>query len=213
MRRFFFVFFFFTILRAALFDVNAQSPNKGEITNIRADEVLRGIADIRGTTAITGVVSWELAFGYANDTTGTWFLIAENNTSIQNGLLADWDTTLIADGNYNLRLTLFFEENRRSHLIVENIRVRNYTAIETLTPTASITPTPFTETPVPSQTPTPTVVPTHTSIPSTPTPLPTNPVEISHQDINNQFLRGAAGAAALFIVIGLYGSIRQKLQR
>ena len=192
--------------------VQAQSTPKGEIISHADGDALRGTVPIRGMTDVEGFVSWELTFGYANDTTGSWFLIAEGNEPISNGLLAEWETASITDGTYNLRLTIYLEGGRRSHTIVNDLRIRNYTPIETLTPTPTITYTPYTETPLPSQTPSLTPVPTETPIPNTPTPLPTNPAEVSTTEFNNSLVRGAAGALALFVIAGLYASIKRRFQ-
>jgi hypothetical protein len=197
------------------FGMNAQngdSPNV-QISAPAPGTPLKGLVSVEGSTLIDGFQSWELTFSYASDTTGTWFLIAEGNAAIDGGELAQWDTTTITDGDYNLRLSVFLEGGRREHYVVENLRVRNYSPIETITPTPSLTPTPFTETPLPSQTPTLTQPPTETPLPDTPTPLPTNPVTITQGNLNNSLTRGAAGAAAAFVLVGLYLSIKRMLRK
>jgi hypothetical protein len=174
---------------------------------------LKGVISIDGTTAMTGFQSWEITFGYANDSTGSWFLIDEGQEIITQSEITQWDTATITDGDYNLRLTIYLEGGRREHFIVNGLRVRNYSPVETITPIPSQTPTPYTETPLPSQTPTVTQAPTETSIPNTPTPLPTNPATITQNDITNSLSRGAAGAAAVFVLIGFYISIKRMLRR
>ena len=174
---------------------------------------IQGIVTIAGRTRAEGFQSWELTFGYAEDSTGTWFLIAEGDELIPEGELAQWDTTTITDGTYNLRLTVFLAGGRREHVVVNDLRVRNYSPIETITPTPTLTSTPFTETPRPSLTATITQTPTETPIPSTFTPLPTNPVEITQTDINYSLIRGVAGAAAAFMAVGLYLSVKRIFRR
>lgn len=215
MRRFFVFILLATalIFSSSLARAQSANPTKGEIKNIGDGDAVRGLVGIEGTTGIEGALSWELAFGYADDTTGTWFLINEGEEPVKNGTLTNWDTSTITDGTYNLRLTILFDGNRRSHLIIQDVRIRNYTPIETDTPTPTITSTPFTITPFPSQTPTITQIPTNTPVADTPTPLPTNPVEISSRDINNSLARGAAGVMALFIVAGLYATIKKNFRK
>jgi hypothetical protein len=215
MRRFIFVI---TALLGMLVQaswVAAQSGDAAgvEITAPASGAPIQGTVAIIGRTVIEDFISWEITFGYASDTTGTWFLIAEGNESISSGELTQWDTTTITDADYNLRLTVFLDGGRREHFMVNNLRVRNYSPIETITPTPTLTPTPFTETPRPSMTPTNTAQPTDTDVPNTPTPLPTNPVTITQSDINNSLMRGAAGALAAFVLIGLYLSIKQVIRR
>jgi len=193
----------------------AQSPNTAGvgITSLQPGEAIRGIVPITGTTATDGFLSWELTFTYSGDPTGTWFLIAEGEQPLEEDLLAQWDTTTIIDGLYDLRLTVYRENGRRTHHIIPQLRIRNYTPIETNTPTPSLTPTPFTLTPMPSQTPTSTTPPTSTPIPVTPTPLPTNPLELSPRDVTYSLARGAAGAFAAFLLVGIYTSIRKARHR
>jgi len=215
MRRLFFVFLtlvltFIPTLRAIA--QSGDSPGAG-ISAPSLGSPLKGLVTIEGTTAIDGFLSWEITFSYAGDTTGSWFLIAEGDQTITQGELAQWDTNTITDGNYNMRLTIFLEGGRREHFLVTDLRVRNYSPIETVTPTPTLTSTPYTETPRPSMTATVTQLPSETPIPDTPTPLPTNPVIITQNDITNSLTRGAAGAAAAFVLVGLYWSIKRILRR
>ena len=174
---------------------------------------LKGVVSIVGTTAMAGFQSWEITFSYVSDTTGSWFLIDEGQEIITQSEISQWDTATITDGDYNLRLTIFLEGGRREHYVVEQLRVRNYSPVETITPIPSITPTPYTETPLPSETPTVTQPHTDTPIPDTPTPLPTNPATITQNDITNSISQGVAGAAAVFVLIGLYISVKRMLRR
>ena len=212
------LFVFILILAASFapgFWVFAQTGNSPgvEITAPVPGSPLKGLVTIEGSAAADGFRSWEITFGYADDTTGTWFLIAEGDEPVTRNELTQWDTTTITDGNYNLRLTVFLEGGQRRHFIVENLRVRNYSPVETITPTPTLTSTPYTVTPLPSVTPTITPRPTQTPVPPTATPLPTNPAVITRSDLTNGLTRGAAGAAAAFMLIGLYISIKKMIFR
>jgi hypothetical protein len=193
--------------------VHAQDliERNGEIISQIDGEAIRGIVPIWGNSLIDGFVSWEINYSYADDTTGTWFLIVESNEPVEDDLLGDWDTTRITDGIYHLRLTIFLEEGRRNHFIVRNLRVRNYTSIETNTPVPTLTETPITVTAQPSQSATASLLPTETPIPETPTPLPTNPLEISDSEVSYSVVRGMAGTLAVFLIIGLYATLRKSL--
>lgn len=195
--------------------VAAQSGDSAgvEITTPSSGTPIQGNVTIEGSTLIEGFLSWEITFGYVSDSTGTWFLIAEGEEQVSSGELTQWDTTTITDADYNLRLTVFLDGGRREHFVINNLRVRNYSPIETITPKPTLTSTPFTETPLPSLTSTSTTQPSDTPIPVTPTPLPTNPVTITQSDINNSLIRGAAGALAAFVLIGLYLSIKRIIRR
>ena len=68
----------------------------------------------------------------------TWFLIAQGSQPVENGLLASWDTSLITDGDYRLRadqVVGWIVER----LLLPNIRVRNYTVVETKVIPAELT--------------------------------------------------------------------------
>jgi hypothetical protein len=215
MRRFFFMILGLFVMLVPVSWVAAQSGDSSgvEITSPSQGTPLQGIVTIEGSTLVEGFISWEITFGYTSDTTGTWFLIAEGDEQITQGELTQWDTTTITDGDYNLRLTVYLQGGRREHYVVDDLRARNYSPIETITPIPTLTSTPYTETPRPSQTPTRTTQPTETALPNTPTPLPTNPVTITQNNINNSLIRGAAGALAIFVLIGLYLSIKRTLGR
>jgi hypothetical protein len=203
------IFFMFLILPVVR--VSAQeTEDQAKIISPAAGDAVRGIVQIQGDIDIDEFQSWELTFGYMRDTTGTWFFIAEGDQPIQDDILTQWDTTTISDGTYNLRLTVFLEGGRRTHIIVPDVRVRNYTPIETTTPTPTLTATPFTITPQPSQTPTVTIPPTETL---TLTPLPTNPIEITSRNVSNSLMRGAAGALAAFLILGVYATLRKVLRK
>jgi len=191
--------------------INAQDENAPnvEITSLRAGEAIRGIIPLSGTTAVDGFISWELTFSYTSDTTGTWFLVSEGDESVSNDILTEWDTTTITDGIYDLRLTVFLEGDRRDHFIIPDIRVRNYTPIESDTPTPTLTATPLTVTPQPSHSPTLTLTPSETPIPNTMTPLPTNAIELSTPSLTGSLIQGAGFVIIIFLVMGLYTTIRR----
>lgn len=197
-----------SLLPGWLARAQAQEAAKVEVTSPAAGEAVRGQVAIYGNTAVAGFISWELNFAYSTDTTGSWFLIAEGDQPVTAGLLAEWDTTTITDGDYQVRLTVFLEGDRRTHFLVPDIRVRNYTTIETLTPISTLTATPYTLTPQPSPTPSPSQPSSQTPVPETPTPLPTNPIAISTAEINTSWQKGALGSLAAFLLIGLYLSLK-----
>lgn len=201
MRSRFFVFALFVLVLGITAPVLAREEKPfqalGRISAPAPGDALQGMVAIVGSTAVEGLRRWELAFAYAQDTTNTWFLIERDDAAIRDQTLAEWDTNTITDGTYHLRLTIFIEGGERSDLIVENLRVRNYSPIETSTPH-----------------PSPTVLHTaiNTPIPQTITPLPTNAIEISSSDFSNSLGRGAIMVAVLFLMIGLYTSIKKTLR-
>ena len=177
-------------------------------------QALQGVVAIMGRTSLSGVRSAEILFGYANDPSQTWFFITESTTPVDAGLLAEWDTSTLTDGNYILRLVVNRTDGSRVVVIVPGLRIRNYSLVETSTPTPLSTPI-ASATPLPGSDPMSTqpALPSATTIPPTITPLPTNPAELSQQDISNNLLRGAAGTGIALAALGLYLVIRKLFHR
>jgi hypothetical protein len=174
-------------------------------------QAVQGSAAITGSTFVEGFASAELTFGYVDDPTGTWFFIEQMQAPVQAGVLATWDTTILTDGNYNLRLVVTRQDGSQVELIVPEIRVRNYTPIETSTPTLPV-PTqtsPPGATPVPSATPTATATP----VPPTPTALPANPAVVTGDDLTYNLLRGGLVALAVFATFGLVFALARYVRR
>jgi hypothetical protein len=215
MRRLGYFLLVYCLLFSSTDSINAQEENtsKVEISSHQAGEAIRGIIPISGTTAVENFLSWELTFSYSTDNSGTWFLISEGDQPVNNDVLTEWDTTTIIDGVYDLRLTVFLEDDRRNHFILKDIRVRNYTPIESNTPFPTLTATPLTVTPQPSLTPSITLTPSETLIPNTLTPLPTNPIELSTPSVSGSLIKGAGYVLVAFLVMGFYTTFRRWLRK
>jgi hypothetical protein len=172
-----------------------------------AGQAVQGSVVILGNTDQDGFYSYEVDFSYVEDPTQVWFLIQESTTPVQDGILAVWDTTSITDGEYSLRLFVTKIDGTHSEVFVEDLRVRNYTPMETSTPTP-IPPTSIPGKPFFSPTPAITPTPTPTTQPPTPTALPTNPVEITPSQVVATYGKGAALAIGFFAFLGIYLGIR-----
>jgi hypothetical protein len=177
--------------------VYLKSPQGGE--------ALQGSVPILGNTDVEGFQSASLFFGYQGDPTHTWFLIAQSDQPVKDGTLAQWDTTTITDGDYDLRLSVTRSDGSQEVANVEGLRVRNYSAIETSTPS----PVKLTATALPGET----VVPTKTlisvtSAPPTGTPFPPNPAQITTLDVADSMGKGALAILGLFALLGVYQGIR-----
>jgi hypothetical protein len=187
-------------LALAASPVRAQTGSGVSIETPSAGEALQGIVAITGSTAVEGFGYAELAFAYAGDSTGTWFLIATLTSPVEADTLASWDTTAITDGNYMLRLRVYLADDSTRDAVVTRLRVRNYTAIETPTPA----PTAKQPTSIPSITPTSTPFPT-------PTPLPTNEAILTRSDVSVSVGLGGIVAVLLLALLSLYLWLRRKL--
>ena len=170
-------------------------------------QALQGSIAISGNTMVDSFSSAELLFGYDANPTNTWFLIQSYDRPISGGTIALWDTTTITDGTYQLRLVVWLTDSSQLEQKVPGLRVRNYSPIETNTPTP-VTPT---ATLPPGETPIPT--PTMTIVPPTVTPLPTNPAEITSQKASESLLKGALAIFGLFTLVGVYQWVKWRIRR
>ncbi len=170
--------------------VRAQS-SRIEINSPMPGEAVQGVVEIQGHTQIDGFLSAELSFGYTNDLTGTWFLIDASSEPVSSGRLAVWDTNSITDGVYNLRLVVILQDGSEQVAVVPDLRVRNYTPVETSTPqpTADSGPVAAPTWPTATETPRP-----------TPTPLPPNPAALTVQGVFSGLTLGAAYTAGAFLL-------------
>lgn len=183
-----------------------STPSPAAILSPAAGEALQGNISITGRTSAPGFQSAELTFAYSHNPTDSWFLIWESREPIADGLLAHWDTTTLTDGEYTLRLVVILEDGSQPSTTVPDLRVRNYTPIETNTPTP-VTPTATLkpgDTPIPTLTPTP----TQTPIPPTATLLPPNPARLTLSEIAQGFGKGALVVIGLFALLGVYQIIK-----
>ncbi|GAB4449903.1 MAG: hypothetical protein OHK0041_11470 [Anaerolineales bacterium] len=164
--------------------------------------ILRGEVTISGLTDVPGFASSQLDFSYASNPTGAWFTLQTSTQPAADSPLAVWDTTLITDGDYLLRLRVFLTGGAVQEVTVP-VRVQNDTPIlPTPAPADSSAPNP-----PEVQLPTPFLIapsPTPTSTPRpTPTPLPTNPASLSPTAIPASLGRGALVILGLFAFAGL----------
>jgi hypothetical protein len=197
-----------------------QGP-EAVITSPRDRAVVRDKVSIRGTATHPEFWKYEAAYGPEPNPGDQWVLIgAVHETQVVDNVLETWDTTLLPDGNYSLRLRVVRRDGNYDEYFVREIAVAN--AQPTDTPTApAVTPTP-TNTPTPLP-PTPTIVIELPVLPSpTPRPLPTvaqvikptpTPApsffNIKLPDLGGAFCWGAGAAAFAFLLVGLLTLLRR----
>ncbi|NTU56074.1 MAG: hypothetical protein HGA79_07480 [Anaerolineales bacterium] len=179
----------------------AQDAPAVAITSPAPGGAVRGEVTVTGTTNVPGFVSFRLDFSYASNPTDTCLAIQTSTQWVTDAALAVWDTTLITDGDYILRLRVFTEDGTFQEVTVP-VRVQNDTPIPT--PTLVFTPTPDK---LDVGLPTPFLVaasPTPTSTPRpTPTPLPANAASMDQTAIYTSLGRGALVIIGLFAFVGL----------
>jgi hypothetical protein len=186
----------------------SSTPGGAAILSPTQGQALQGSVPIVGNTSLEGFKSAELTFSYANDPTNTWFFIAYTEETTNAGKIADWDTTTLTDGNYTLRLTITKQDDSQAVVVVTGLRIRNYSPIETATPTP---PRPSaTSAPGDTPAPTATLLPSPTPIPLTSTPLPPNPVQLSPRDLGMSISQGILVVFMAFAVFGIILAVRRR---
>jgi hypothetical protein len=189
------------LLPLVLLLIAAQDPSPIAITSPASGSVISGEVTITGTTDVLGFASSQLDFSYASNPTDTWFTLQTLSQPVVDSPLVDWDTTLLSDGDYVLRLRVYFEDGLFDEVVVP-VKIQNDSPI--LTPTAEVTPTPnrlnegIPTAFLVAASPTPTLTPN-----PTPTPLATNAASLTQTSIYVSFGRGALVILGLFAFAGL----------
>lgn len=185
----------------------AQDAAPIAITSPAPGEAVRGQLNIIGSTNAPDFVSAQLDFSYASAEAGTWFPLQALSQSVFDSPLYTWDTTMITDGDYILRLRVFLADGSFQEVTVP-ITLQNDVAPATPTPIPTSTPDPLT-----LLMPTPFLLaasPTPTDLPRpTPTALPENPVSLNDNEIYASLGRGALVILGLFALAGLIVRIRR----
>lgn len=172
------------------------------IDSPQANQAVQGLVRVTGRIKVENFLAYQLAFSFQEDATETWFSIRQSDEAVAEGVLGEWDTTTLTDGAYTLRLIVQFAVGEPEAVLVEGIRVRNYTPIETETPTVEATPDPL------LSTPTPTVPPPTREVRSTPTQLPPNPAEIGPGQVQKAVTFGAVLALVSLAFLFVYAAVR-----
>jgi hypothetical protein len=166
-------------------------------------QVVQGVVLISGSSNINGFQSAEVSFSHAGvaEAGGDWFLIHQSTEVVEAGTLAVWDTTTLADGDYDILVKVMLQDGRARQTIVSGVRVRNYSPIETSTPFAE-------QTEGPQSSATPGVVQQSSLV--TPTNLPSNPAGLTSGDIIVNLARGAGIGLGLIVLVGFYAVMKRK---
>lgn len=176
------------------------------ILSPEAGEAVQGNVPIIGTTDMEGFEQSVVSFAYADNPLGTWFLISTNDSPTRGAEITQWDTTQISDGFYQIRVVVQHSDGTSIEQRVKNLRVRNYTPIETNTPApaTAITVAVITQ----SLEPASSLTQISTTIPATKAPLPTNQLVISEQVYLQTLGKGALISITILAILGLYTTFK-----
>jgi len=168
-------------------DVAILSPKGGE--------GVKGRVIISGYIKATNALRYDLDFAYTGQESSGWQPIASAAKPAGDGTLGIWDTSAISAGNYTLRLRVYLNDEQTSDHLVENIRVRNYSTMETTTPAAGI---------VESNQP-PTLTPINLlPVGASEKPLPVNPGALTAQRFQLNLVFAIAIGILLAIILAYF---------
>lgn len=107
-----------------------QTPPVAEITAPAANSTITEPVDIVGTATDANFLKYELAIAPAGETTFT--IITTSTTPVSNGVLGQFDPTLLLNDLYTVRLTVFDQGGNVStaetvYQVDENMKVGNFT--------------------------------------------------------------------------------------
>jgi hypothetical protein len=231
MHRFAGVFFSLILIAlAATARTSAQDNGSAKITTPKAGDPLFGLVSIQGTASNPNMQRYILEFDSQDNDVDRWFLIAGPITQqVRDGVLAQWNTSAIPDGRYQIRLRVVLRDGTVLSDIVQNLRVNNKQPTPLPTSLPSATPVPPTAPPTSGPSPTPFIQqpPTNTARPALPTVPPTNappiaPVSfapdapqsvLALDALQNAFCGGASLAIIAFAVLGAYSLVHVRVRR
>lgn len=155
---------------AAFAQATTEEPNPNAmITWPPPVYVIRGEFQIRGTANLPNMTNYFIEFRPLSDdltpqgSDDVWFpAILPSQAAVQDDVLGTWDTTLVADGLYELRLTVNVSAGNPVNMVVSPLRIENEPPPFAATPTPQATSTPVV---VATQAPPPTAVPTEDTSP------------------------------------------------
>lgn len=195
----------------------AASPSLQAMSRIASPEenqVVRGVVPIVGSALDPQFWKYEVHYATEPNPREAWVSIGGvHEAAVQDGLLETWDTTVIPDGAYTLRLRVVDKTGNYREVFVRGVQVGN--AAPTETPIPADTPVP-----VPTGTATPAATPTFI-IPTSPlaqpsvTPTLARPTQSAFPDVldvnawRQSLCLGAQLMAGLLVVIGLIFLLRR----
>jgi len=116
-----------------------QGADIAQITAPTEGQALAGLVTISGSANHPEFARYELAYGPDPNPNDAWQPFAEGKQPVENGTLGTWNTSVIADGQYALRLRVIRKDSNYSEGFVRGLKVSNSGPVGTPT---SIPPAP-----------------------------------------------------------------------
>jgi hypothetical protein len=110
-----------------------QGQDIAQITSPTEGQALAGLVTITGSADHPDFARWELAYGPDPNPNDAWQPFTEGNQPVINGTIGTWNTGVIADGGYMLRLRVIRKDSNYSESFVRGLKVSNSAPIGTPT--------------------------------------------------------------------------------
>jgi hypothetical protein len=131
-----------TSLNSAQARPDQQGQDIAQITSPTEGQAISGLVTVTGTADQVQFDRWELAYGTDPNPNDTWQPFASGKAPVLNGTIGTWNTAVIPDGTYMLRLRAVRKDSNFSEMIVRGLQVSNSGPVGTPTsiPPASTFP-------------------------------------------------------------------------
>jgi hypothetical protein len=189
-----------------------QAQPQSQIASPRDRAAVRGLVPIEGSATHPQFQKYEIHYAPEPNPGDQWTPIGGSpfTVPVVQGRLGLWDTTVIPDGLYSLRLRVVRLDGNYDEYFVRGVQVSNTRPTETPTPQDTPTPAGPTDTPPPTPTvvigvPTvasPTPRPTSTPLPTAPPTNTPEPPDLPFTSISDAACWGAGATLAVFVGIG-----------
>lgn len=117
----------------------SQAQDIAQITSPTEGQTLSGLVTISGSANHPQFARWELAYGPDPNPKDAWQPFADGKQPVDNGTIGTWNTGVIADGQYALRLRVIRKDSNYSEAFIRGLKVGNSAPVGTPT---SIPPAP-----------------------------------------------------------------------
>jgi hypothetical protein len=110
-----------------------QGQAIAQITSPTAGQTLTGLVAVTGSADHPEFARWELAYGPNPNPNDAWQPFASGEQPVLNGTIGIWNTGVIADGGYDLRLRVVRKDSNYDETFVRGLQVSNSAPVGTPT--------------------------------------------------------------------------------
>jgi hypothetical protein len=123
----------FSLLQPAHAAPQWQGQDIAQITSPTEGQAIAGLVTITGSADHPEFLRWELAYGPDPNPNDAWQPFTEGNQPVLNGSIGTWNTGVVADGGYMLRLRVIRKDSNYSEAFVRGLKVSNSAPLGTPT--------------------------------------------------------------------------------